>query len=176
MSQGTGEKSDKKKPTKLTWPEQGQRRLRSTSVQSYWKQSRRSGSPLIEWVQVFRILGMYLSLENSRLLLEWQQQLKVAATTLAAPPRWTTRTSRPPPFPTGALCSSGSPPWPQSWPWSSAESCLTYHSTLISKGNHSAALFLPLLFVHNTTLQSIMNAKLKQRFWHLYENGLIKTI
>ena len=28
-----------------------------------------------------------------------------------------------------------------------------------------------------TTLQSIMNAKLsKQRFWHCYENGLIKTI
>ena len=29
----------------------------------------------------------------------------------------------------------------------------------------------------NTTLQSIMNAKLsKQRFWHCRENGLIKTI
>ena len=28
-----------------------------------------------------------------------------------------------------------------------------------------------------TTLQSMMNAKLsKQRFWHCYENGLIKTI
>ena len=28
-----------------------------------------------------------------------------------------------------------------------------------------------------TTLQSIMNAKLsKQRFWHCYENGPIKTI
>ena len=28
-----------------------------------------------------------------------------------------------------------------------------------------------------TTLQSKMNAKLsKQRFWHRYENGLIKTI
>ena len=28
-----------------------------------------------------------------------------------------------------------------------------------------------------TTLQSMMNAKLsKQRFWHYYENGLIKSI
>ena len=28
-----------------------------------------------------------------------------------------------------------------------------------------------------TTLQSMINAKLsKQRFWHCYENGLIKTI
>ena len=35
---------------------------------------------------------------------------------------------------------------------------------------------IQILSLH-TTLQSIMNAKLsKQRFWHCYENGLIKTI
>ena len=32
-------------------------------------------------------------------------------------------------------------------------------------------------FREHTTLQSVINAKLsQQRFWHCYENGLIKTI
>ena len=38
-------------------------------------------------------------------------------------------------------------------------------------------LFLTTNSICNTTLQSIMNTKLsKQRFWHCYENRLIKTI
>ena len=41
---------------------------------------------------------------------------------------------------------------------------------------HPKTLTNPLL-AYNTTLQSIMNAKLsKHGFWHCHENGLIKTI
>ena len=57
--------------------------------------------------------------------------------------------------------------------------CCHYFFCTCEKGKKHISVLVFQNFVKSqaTTLQSTMNAKLsKQRFWHCYENGLIKTI
>ena len=75
------------------------------------------------------------------------------------------------------------PPWNE-WGWSIQrfENCLEFIETITIYNYHKTtndqlkSMGKVWAFVI-TTLQSMMNTKLsKQRFWHCYENGLIKTI
>ena len=65
------------------------------------------------------------------------------------------------------------PPWNMQMKSISIQLCVSYNVAInINHSGHAAGNTL-----YYTTLQSMVNAKLsKQRFWHCYENGLIKTI
>ena len=78
-------------------------------------------------------------------------------------------------------------PWTDFSPWQDTNRGKLIHNVLLSgagpihiataKTDIVAFYFKSPLQILCITLQFIMNAKLsKQRFWHCYENGLIKTI